>query len=275
MDISLPARVITYLGPIPLTDGQLGAILVSLFTILFFVLSARRFSLVPTRMQLVLEFVHDYIMEQLENAFHSKKRANAFFPLFMTLLIFILVSNQFALMPLVFEIMTSGGDVFRQPTSDLTNTLALSLVIFLICHFMAFKISPLKHLSNFFNVMPLLRARSVGAVFSAGIEFFIGLLNIIGEFAKIVSLAARLFGNVFAGNVMVAVIMSLSFYTQFLAPLPFIVLSTFSGLVQSFVFMLLAIQFVALSIDGATPAQDEQISQESLEVGSSNIAVGA
>ena len=54
-------------------------------------------------------------------------------------------------------------------------------------------------------------------------------MDIVGEFAKIVSLAARLFGNVFAGEVMVAVISGLSAYTQFVVPLPFYVLSIFSG----------------------------------------------
>ena len=75
--------------------------------------------------------------------------------------------------------------------------------------------------------------------------------------AKVVSLSARLFGNIFAGNVMVAVVIGLSAFTQFIVPLPFIVLSVFSGLIQAFVFMLLSIQFIALSIDGATPEKDE------------------
>lgn len=253
MDISLPTRVIFSLGTIPVTDGQLGALLVSGAIIVGLFVSVSRFSLVPTRLQLILELIREYIMEQLENAFHSRSRAEAFFPLLMTMLLFIFVSNQFALVPLVFEIMANGVDVFRQPTSDLANPLTLSLMIFGVSQYMAFKISPLKHLSNFVNLKPLLSARSVGEVFNGMIEFFIGILNIVGEFAKIVSLAARLFGNIFAGNVMVAVIAGLSVYTQFFVPLPFLVLSTFSGMVQAFVFMLLSIQFIALAIDGATP----------------------
>lgn len=265
-DISLPTRVLFNLGPMPVTDGQLGALLVSLTIALIGAMVAGKFSLIPTRAQLALELVRDYIMEQLENAFGSKKRADTFFPMFMTLLIFILVSNQFMLVPFVFELTLNGFDVFRQPTSDLANPLALALMIFIISHYMAFKISPMKHLSNFINLGPLLKARSVGDAFNALIEFFIGILNIIGEFAKVVSLSARLFGNIFAGNVMVAVIIGLSAYTQFVVPLPFIVLSVFSGLVQAFVFMLLSIQFIALSIDGATPEEPEPLESKSSDL---------
>jgi F-type H+-transporting ATPase subunit a len=93
--------------------------------------------------------------------------------------------------------------------------------------------------------------------FTAFVEAFVGLLNIVGEMAKVVSLAARLFGNVFAGNVMVVVIIGLSAFTQFLVPIPFLVLSIFSGLVQAFVFTLLSIQFIALSIDGAMDEEEE------------------
>ena len=253
MDVSLPTRVLFSLGPVPVTDGQLGALLVSATIILVGLLVARGFRSIPTRMQLALELVRDYIMEQLEGAFHSEERARAFFPLFMTMLVFILVSNQFMLVPFVFELTLNGADVFRQPTSDLANPMALAIMIFLISHYMALKISPMKHLSNFIAIKPLLQARSIGEAFNGFVELFIGVLNVVGEFAKVVSLSARLFGNVFAGNVMVAVIIGLSAYTQFVVPLPFIVLSVFSGLIQAFVFMLLSIQFIALTIDGATP----------------------
>lgn len=240
-----------------MTDGQLGALLVSLSIIGFGALISKRFTLIPTRAQMAFELIHAYIMEQLENAFGSRKRAEAFFPMFMTMLLFILISNQFMLVPFVFEITAGGLDVFRQPTSDLANPLALAIMIFIISHYMAIKISPMKHLSNFVAIGPLLKARSVGEFFNAGIEFFIGILNIVGEFAKVVSLSARLFGNIFAGNVMVAVVIGLSAFTQFIVPLPFIILSVFSGLIQAFVFMLLSIQFIALSIDGATPEKEE------------------
>ena len=256
-DITLPARVLFSIGPVPITDGFLGAIIVTLTIVLFGYLAARKFAIVPTRAQMALELVADYIMHQLENAFGDKKRAQTFFPFFMTMLLFLTVANQFMLVPFVFEVTYGGADIFRQPTSDFAQPIALSLLIFVISNVMAFKISPLRHLGNFIAIGPLLKARSLGQLFNAFVELFIGFLNIIGEFAKVVSLAARLFGNIFAGNVMAAVIIGLSSYTQFLVPIPFLILSVFSGFVQAFVFMLLSIQFIALAIDGAQPKGQE------------------
>lgn len=256
-DISLPARILFSLGPIPVTDGFLGAVLVSLVIIGTLILATRKFGIVPSRMQMVMELVSDYIMDQLKNAFRSEERAKAFFPFFMTMLIFILIANQFMFVPFIFELTYNGFDVFRQPTSDFAQPIALSVLVFMISQWMAIKISPLNHLQNFINLKPILKARTPMDVFTGAIEAFVGVLNIVGEMAKVVSLAARLFGNVFAGNVMVAVIIALSAYTQFLVPIPFIILSVFSGLVQSFVFMLLSIQYIALSIDGATAEEEE------------------
>lgn len=256
-DISLPARLIFSIGPIPITDGFLGSLLATIALLGFTIAAARKFAIVPTRVQVLFEMITNYLMKQLENAFGSKKQAQEFFPFFMTMLLFLVVANQFMFVPFIFEITYHGSDLFRQSTSDFAQPIMFSLVVAIISHVMAIRISPLRYLGNFIAIGPLLKARSLWEVFNAGVGFFIGLLNIIGEFAKIVSLAARLFGNIFAGNVMVAVIISLSAFTQFIVPLPFIVLSTFSGFVQAFVFMLLSIQFISMSINGVKEAPAE------------------
>lgn len=258
-DIMLPAREIFSIGPIPITDGFLGSLLATITLLGIAVAVAHRFSIVPTRMQVALEMITDYLMGQLENAFGSKKRAEEFFPFFMTMLLFLVVANQFMFVPFIFEITYGGADVFRQSTSDFAQPIAFALIVATISNVMAIRISPLRYLGNFFDIMPFFKARSLMDFFNAAVGFFIGLLNIIGEFAKVVSLAARLFGNIFAGNVMVAVIIGLSAYTQFLVPLPFIILSTFSGFVQAFVFMLLSIQFIAMSISSVQEAPAAEV----------------
>lgn len=262
MDIIIPALTVINLGPIKITDGLLGAILSSVVLVAFCVAAARHFSLIPTKMQVMFEMITDYVMALIVNAFKDEERARRFFPFFITLLLFLTVANQIALMPLVFEITTQIADgqkidLIRQPTSVYAMPLAYALMVVVGANLLAFKISPIKHLSNFFNIGPLLKARSFGAAFNAIIDLGVGLLNIIGEFAKIVSLSARLFGNVFSGNVMITVIAGLAVFTQYIVPLPFIFLSTFSGFVQAFVFMLLSIQFIAMTIEGALPAQPE------------------
>jgi F-type H+-transporting ATPase subunit a len=90
-----------------------------------------------------------------------------------------------------------------------------------------------------------LKIRSPKQAFDAVLGLFLGALDIIGEFAKVLSLSGRLFGNLFAGDVMVAVIISLASFTQFIVPIPFMFLSIFSGIVQAAVFTMLSILFIA------------------------------
>lgn len=266
MNITLPSDILFSLGPIAITNGLLGGLLVSIVLIAGGLLIARRFDVIPGRMQMILELIADYILEQLEEAFGSKEQARSFFPLFMTLLLLITVANQFMLVPFIFDITYGDVALFRQSTSDFAQPVALALLVFVISQYMAFKISPIKHLSNFFPLhefKPVFTAKGLGkkfvALLNAGLQMGIGLLNIIGEAGKHVALAARLFGNIFAGNVMVAVIIGLASFTQFLVPIPFIALSVFSGFIQAFVFMLLSVQFIAITMQGAMP--DNEIVQ--------------
>lgn len=257
LDVSLPATTLFSLGPIPVTDATLCAVLVSVILIGLAVLSARRFALIPTRIQIVFEFLAEYFESQLSQAF-GKEKARAFFPLFVTLVLFLVVANELAVMPFVFELVYNGADVFRQPTSDFSGPLTYALMVVVLSHVLAFRISPITHLKNFFPLHAFFSARSVSDVLMACIGMFIGLLNIIGEFAKVISLAARLFGNIFAGNLMVAVIMSIAAFTQFFVPIPFLALGVFSGVIQAFVFTLLSIQFMAGTLEGATPPPSEE-----------------
>jgi F-type H+-transporting ATPase subunit a len=260
MNISLPSDIIFSLGPIGITNGLLGGFIVSAVLIIGALIIAKGFDTIPGRAQMILELISDYIIEQLEEAFGDKKLARSFFPLFMTLLLLITIANQFMLVPFVFDITYGDAALFRQSTSDFAQPVALALMVFVISQVMAFKISPIKHLSNFFPLhefKPVFTAKGFTAkliaLLNAFLQMGIGALNIIGEAGKHVALAARLFGNIFAGNVMVVVIVGLASFTQFLVPIPFIALSVFSGFIQAFVFMLLSVQFIAITMQGATP----------------------
>lgn len=261
-DISLPAHVFFHVGPLPVTDGLLGALTVSFVILLAGFLSARKFAIIPNRVQTVFEMITEYLLGLLETAFGSREEAIRFFPLFMTMLIFIAVCNQITIVPFIFNITFNGIGVLRQPTSDLAQPLALSIMIFLVSNILALKVSPIKHISNFFPIGDVFKARSLRDLMQAGINMFVGFLNVFGEIAKVISLACRLFGNIFAGNVMLAVIISLSAFTQFIVPIPFIFLGIFSGFVQAFVFTLLSMQFTAAAIQGAMPAEPKKNPEE-------------
>ncbi|MFZ2682325.1 MAG: FoF1 ATP synthase subunit a [Patescibacteria group bacterium] len=251
LNITVPATTLFHIGPVPISDGVLNAGLISLGLAIFALLVSKRFTRVPGRLQVACEALLGFVSNQLEVAFGDKQEARKFLPLFATTLIFIVLANQFTLVPLITSITYDGTLALRMPTSDLSGTIALALIMVVLAHVLALSISPLGHIGSFIRVAPFLKVKSLMDFLNACIGFALGFMDIIGEFSKVISLACRLFGNMFAGNVMVAVIVSLSVYTSFLVPIPFLALGIFSGFVQAFVFMLLTMQFVAGSVASA------------------------
>ncbi|HMR01506.1 MAG TPA: F0F1 ATP synthase subunit A, partial [Candidatus Gracilibacteria bacterium] len=98
---------------------------------------------------------------------------------------------------------------------------------------------------NFIKIGSILKIRKPADVGQALLDIFLGLLDIVGELAKVISLSARLFGNIFAGEVMVVVIASLSVFTRYIVPVPFYLLGLLSGLIQALVFAVLSLSFIA------------------------------
>jgi F-type H+-transporting ATPase subunit a len=122
--------------------------------------------------------------------------------------------------------------LLRSPASDLNFTLALAiLTVVAVNVFGIAAIGAWKHISKFFN-------------FSSPINFFVGILEFISEIARMISFAFRLFGNVFAGEVLLVVI---AFLAPFIAPVPFFFLEIFVGFIQAFVFAMLALVFIAIA----------------------------
>lgn len=261
LDISVPARVVAHLGPIPITDGVLAAFTASLILVGVALLVRKGLGIVPTRRQAAVEFLAEYIDEQLAAAFGSRQEGRKHLPIILTLLLFIVIANQLSLFPFLFQITLEGKPLLRLSTSDLNQTLSLALVVIGSAHLLAFAFSPLRHIGNYIKIAPLFRARSGKDLGFALLELFTGLLDIVGELAKIMSLSARLFGNIFAGDVMIAVIASLSAYTRFFVPIPFLVLGIFSGFVQAFVFTLLSIQFLSGTITSVKGKDEPSLAQ--------------
>lgn len=230
------------LGPVPFTDAYFGAIFVAVFLSAFGFAISRKFALVPTRFQMFMEVIAGYFLTELEAAFGSEKEARQMFAFIFTLLLFVAVANQMVLLPFVMQITWGGVAIFREPTVSYGGTIALAILVIGASNIIAFKLSPIHQILKFFPINKVFKARSLGDLMNAGIEMFVGLLEIIGELAKTISLASRLFGNLFAGMVMGEVIKSL---VPFIVPLPFAAIEIFAGLVQAFVFTLLSIQFIA------------------------------
>lgn len=164
----------------------------------------------------------------------DRKLSKKILPLIATFFIFIVTANLLALLPGFlgsFFINTPVGEfsVLRSPNSDLTTTLALAL-------FSVFAI-------QFFSIQVLGIKRYVGRFlnFTNPIKFILGFFEIISEAVKVLSFSFRLFGNIFAGEVLLLVI---TFLVPYILPLPFMILEVFVGIVQAFIFAVLTLTFI-------------------------------
>lgn len=233
---SFAPEVLTSVGNFPITNTLLFTLLID--TVIFggaFYLK-KHISKIPGYFQNIVEYIVEAFYDLTEQV--SGKNAAKIFPYVMSFFIFILLNNWSGLVPGVGSIgffETSHGEehfipLLRNATSDLNGTLALALVSLFATHYLSITtIGWKEYLSRYFSLNP--------------INLFVGLLEIISEFTKVVSLSFRLFGNIFAGEI---VLITISNLFAFLFPIPFLLLEIIVGLVQALVFALLTMVFMAV-----------------------------
>lgn len=269
MIVPLAAEPVAHIGSFTITNSMLNTwIALALFVVLAFVLRSRR-ALVPRGIQNGVEVILELIIDQIQKVTNDRVRARRFLPIVGSLFTFILVSNWMGLIPGVGTIGVWGMHeghltlipLFRAATSDLNTTLALSVLAVVSSHILGIAAIGFFRYGNKFiqlgNLWKSLRKGPV-AIFAACIEFFVGILELIGEVAKMLSLSLRLFGNVFAGEVLLTVIAGLIAYA---APLPFIFLELIVGIVQATVFSMLTLVYLTVATDAPHGHDEEQHSE--------------
>lgn len=240
MNISLKAEhVFDLFGIIPITNSLLVTWLVMGLILILGLILRFRSKMVPTKLQNLFEVLYEGSYKFVEGILGEV--TPQVYPITITLFMFIALGNLAGLLPgvgSVFVPLSVHGELewmplFRAVTADLNMTFAVALIAIFTNQFFSIKIIGLKkYIHRFIN-------------FSSPINFFVGLLEIISEFSKILSFSFRLFGNVFAGEVLLAV---MYFLVPFAVPIPFIIMEIFVGLMQAFVFALLFVVFVKVSI---------------------------
>jgi F-type H+-transporting ATPase subunit a len=216
MNISLSGEPIFDLFGIEITNTFILSILIAFLMMFFFSFAFRKKEMIPGKVQNFFEWILESVFNLFDGITGDRKKTEEVFPLSATLFLFILFSNLLEVVPGlgVFPIM-------RSPSSDLHFTLALSIFAMVFVHVAALKqLGFFTHMKKFIN-------------FKDPIMFFVGILEGIGEFTKAFSLGVRLFGNLFAGEVLLMIIGSM---IPFIAPLPFMGLELFVAFVQALVF---------------------------------------
>lgn len=238
MHISIAAEPLFEIAGFTVTNSLLSSIFTSLVLIIIAITISLIVKLRPSRFQAIIEEFLMFILNLAESG--GGKAARQFVPLTLTMFFFILLSNWIGLLPGFGSILIKKvvhGEVesiplLRGATADLNTTLALALVAFFSIQFYGISKSKLGYVKKFINI-------------TNPLNFFVGILELISEFAKIISFTFRLFGNVFAGEVLLAVMISL---VPVLVPLPFLGLEVFVGFIQALVFAMLTMIFIQLAI---------------------------
>lgn len=263
--------VIFYIFGFPVTNTLLCTWITIILLVAFFYAGVRKRALIPSGIQNMVEYLVEYLLGLVDIVVGGDKaKGKRFFPLVATFFLFIFVANLLDIIPgvdTVGAINAEGiqklhttsqpvlgfllfGNIsnqiipwIRPATSDLNLTLAMALISVITTQVFGFyTLGPKEHLSKYFN-------------FKSPIDFFVGILELISEFARILSFAIRLFGNIFAGSAVLAVF---AFLLPFVADIAFIPFELFVAFVQALVFSLLTLVFLQI----ATSSHEHEGSSE-------------
>jgi F-type H+-transporting ATPase subunit a len=245
-------------------------IVVGIIIILSLVL---RFKLreVPSKMQNIFEIVLEGALDLCDQVTNSRILSLKIFPVAISVFFFVLLNNWLGIMPFGGLGIIEEGEhglafipFLRGGTADINTTIALAAMAVIGANiFGVLSVGVWKTLNKYVNLVAL------GGIFTkirkdptviivAPITFFVGLIEIIGEFAKVASLSFRLFGNVFAGEVLLA---SMAALIAYVVPVPFLFLEILVGVIQALIFATLLVVYFTISASDHD-AHDEHTEHE-------------
>lgn len=255
-DIRIAPDTLFYIGPMPVSNTLLATWFSIVVVLAFGFLAKRKISLVPSGVSNFFEWIFEQILNLCEEV-AGRERGRRFFPLVCTIFMFVLAANYLELVPLVESIGTinhpnvhpflgiflvdKGESNFITPwvrpaPTDLNMTIGLAIISVIATQFYGFRLlGPKLQLGRYFTLK------------DGPIGLFVGVLEAVLELARVISFSFRLFGNIFAGDVLLLV---MAFLIPALGPVPFLLLEVLIGLVQAFVFAMLTLVFLTLGTTG-------------------------
>lgn len=261
MHISLAAEPIFNLFGLTVTNSILMTWLTMVILLIVGYFAGRNPTAIPGKLQNTLEAIIEFFLNLADSITQDKKLTQKVLPVTLTLFLLIVLSNWLGLLPGVGTIgylhSVHGETVimpfFRPTNADINSTLSWAIIsVVTVQIFGIATLGFLQHANKFINLKSLLSFK-----FEGFIQFFVGILELFSEISKMVSFSFRLFGNIFAGEVLLTVII---FLVPFIAPLPFYFLELFVGLIQGIVFVTLTLVFIKIAtISHDHPGHDDMI----------------
>lgn len=276
-EITIYAEPIFHIGKFEITNSLLNSWLAVIVIIILCIVLRLKLKKVPSKIQHIFEILLDGALGLVDQVTNDRKISLKIFPMVVSLFLFILINNWLGLLPIVGSVgflVNEGGHslflpLFRAGTADINTTLALSIAMVVGSNiFGIIAIGAWKTFNKYVNI------KTLGSIFTkvrkdpsilivAPITFFVGILELIGEFAKIASLSFRLFGNVFAGEVLLASMAAIFLY---ILPGPFLFLEVFIGLIQALIFSLLATVYFTIASQDHSEHEEHEHKEELVHV---------
>jgi len=248
----LPAPVLFHVFGLPITNTIIAGWITVVFLVVISWVVTRRMKLVPGRLQAAFEFLLGWIFD-LCGSIAGEENGRKFFPVICTIFVFVLFNAWLSLIPGFGSIMFGHHELLRGANTDINTPLAIAFISFVFVLYFGLKTIGMGFVRQYINFGPFFR--SVGQVFkgkfslmnmfSGAVDIFVGGLELLSMFIRIISFTFRLFGNMTAGEILLLI-------TAFLIPwvlaLPFYGLELLVGFVQALIFSGLTLVFVTMAV---------------------------
>jgi len=253
LHVSLAAEEIFRIGNFPVTNTMIMAVMGYALTIWLFWHVARRIKAGRrSRFVTAFQWLFEILLNTIESVTNDRQKARSIAPLAITLFFFIIINYWIGILPIVGPITygPEASPVFRGAATDLNLTFALAIISMVAVQIYAIQTHGLFGNLRRYFINPL----------KDPAHSFEGFLELIAEFSRLVALSLRLFGNVFAGEILVAVIAALTLYATPVVQPFFLLFELFIGAIQAYVFFMLTVVFIGL---GSTKVQHHGESERS------------
>ncbi|MSU73719.1 ATP synthase F0 subunit A [Candidatus Kaiserbacteria bacterium] len=234
--ILAPEQLGTLWG-LPITNTLITSWIVLAILITTALVMGNRLRLTPSRFQTLLEWVFSFVYDYVADTLGSRDLARRFFPLLVTLFLFIFTANIIEFTPGIGSIGFFEEGVFspllRSVNTDLNVTLALAIIAFVVIEVTGIAVLGLvTYGSKFINL-------------HSGIGFVVGIIELFSEVARLISFSFRLYGNILAGEVLILVAIH---FIPYIGPVPLMAFEVFIGFIQAAIFAILTLFFIKIAI---------------------------
>lgn len=237
-------------GPLSIATSTLTVALISLFFIAL-AFKASRSKLIPSKFQVALEMFYGAVAEFITSIVGAKDKAEKIIPYVGALMAYLLVANLLPMVPGIssFYVTSQEGahiPLFRGATTDFNTTFGLALAVVVTMQVVGIREQGFfGYMSHFIQIKQVWKGfkKGLGEGTVSIIGFFVGLIEIISEIAKVLSLSLRLFGNLFAHEVLTVILLGTF---AFVIPAVWMGMGLLVGVVQSIVFVALVTVYYSL-----------------------------